>query len=166
MASRSDTWMLTSTVRNSSLASIMRTGISATATPAVRRGLGLQQFGVAGEVHAGGGERLLVQRRGDQRRHVAAQRGARGPDHGVGGEPAGGGVDAAPGHQRPRLADLQQRDAARRHSQGFVRRSMTRDRQRQARSPAAAAQARRRWARSPTTKQPSSRPGCCGTPWR
>ena len=33
MASRSDMWMLTSTVRNSSLASIMRTGICARATP-------------------------------------------------------------------------------------------------------------------------------------
>ena len=33
-ASRSETWMLTSTVRNSSLASIMRTGICCAATPA------------------------------------------------------------------------------------------------------------------------------------
>ena len=33
IASRSDTWMLTSTVRNSSLASIMRTGTCGTACP-------------------------------------------------------------------------------------------------------------------------------------
>ena len=36
MASRSATWMLTSTVRNSSLASIMRTGIWASGAPACR----------------------------------------------------------------------------------------------------------------------------------
>ena len=42
-------WMLTSTVRSSSLASIMRTGISASGTPGMRRRLGLQQLGVAGK---------------------------------------------------------------------------------------------------------------------
>jgi hypothetical protein len=77
MASRSDTWMLTSTVRSSSLASIMRTGISATATPAVRGGLGLQQFGVAREVARRRRPAPPCAGRRDQRRDLAAQRGAR-----------------------------------------------------------------------------------------
>ena len=71
IASRSETWIVTSTVRSSSLASIMRTG------PAP--GPGLQHLGVAGEGHAGGGQRLLVDRRGDDGRHLAGHRQRRPP---------------------------------------------------------------------------------------
>ena len=70
IASRSDMWMLTSTVRSSSLASIMRTGTSRQRPAQMGRGLGLQQFGVAREREAGGRERLLVHGRRDDRGDV------------------------------------------------------------------------------------------------
>ena len=75
IAWRSDMWIVTSTVRSSSLASIMRTGGSAPPGGGER----LQHLGVAGIADAGGGERFLVDRRRDERRGLAALRPGRPP---------------------------------------------------------------------------------------
>ena len=68
--------------------------------PRVRRCLRLQQFGMARIGHAGGGERLLVQRRRDDRGQFAAQGGAGRPGDGGGGQAPALRAHLAPGRGR------------------------------------------------------------------
>jgi hypothetical protein len=168
MASRSDMWMLTSTVRSSSLASIMRTGIvGQRPRRQVRGGLGLQQFGVAGVRQAGGGQRLLVQRRGDQGGDLAAQRGARGPHHASAAtRPASALMRpvATSGTRRATCSTGMQRGGT---VGGFGDDSMTRSAPAGPAPGAASARARGACvATSPATKQPRVSRAPRGRPWR
>ena len=115
MASRSDIWMLTSTVRSSSLASIMRTGNSATSRPRCAAASACSNSVWPGKAEAGGGQRLLVQRRRDQRRDLAAQGGARRPCDALAGHAAGRCADLADDDGPGGATHLQHRHAARRH---------------------------------------------------
>ena len=86
-------------------------------------GLGLQQLGVPRKIHARSRQRLLVQGRGDQRRHLAAQGRAGRPDHSVGCGPACCRTDLAPGLGAGDARHRQHGHAARGHGQRFVRRT-------------------------------------------
>ena len=144
--------------------------VAPAATPACARGLGLQQLGVARERHAGGGQRLLVQRRGDERGDLAAQRGARGPDHRIRRDAAGRGAHPAPATQavaggaRPAAAGC----SAAAPAPASAGDSITRDRQRRLARPRPATARPRRMVRQVAGHEAARRVARArrGTPWR